>query len=51
MWIPVMMLAWGIVMTLMGIVRNYEGLLVARIFLGVTEAGLWVWDIGSPSAC
>ncbi|KAI9636612.1 major facilitator superfamily domain-containing protein [Dioszegia hungarica] len=41
MWIPVMMLAWGIVMTLMGIVRNYEGLLVARIFLGVTEAGLF----------
>jgi hypothetical protein len=40
MWIPVMMLAWGIVMTLMGIVRNYEGLLVARIFLGITEAGL-----------
>jgi hypothetical protein len=40
MWIPTMMLAWGIVMTLMGIVRNYEGLLVARIFLGITEAGL-----------
>lgn len=36
-----MMLAWGIVMTLMGIVRNYEGLLVARIFLGITEAGLF----------
>lgn len=41
MWIPTMMLAWGIVMTLMGIVRNYEGLLVARIFLGITEAGLF----------
>lgn len=35
------MVAWGIVMTLMGIVQNYHGLLVARIFLGVTEAGLF----------
>lgn len=28
-------------MTLMGIVQNYHGLLIARIFLGVTEAGLF----------
>lgn len=28
-------------MTLMGIVKSYEGLLVARVFLGVTEAGLF----------
>ncbi|KAF5679516.1 hypothetical protein FCIRC_6129 [Fusarium circinatum] len=40
-WLPTIMIAWGIVMTLMGIVRNYHGLLVARIFLGVTEAGLF----------
>lgn len=33
--------AWGVVMTLMGIVQNYHGLLIARIFLGVTEAGLF----------
>lgn len=38
-WLPTIMVAWGIVMTLMGIVQNYEGLLTARIFLGVTEAG------------
>lgn len=31
----------GIVMTLMGVVQNYTGLLIARIFLGVTEAGLF----------
>jgi MFS family permease len=30
-----------VVMTLMGIVQNYPGLLVARIFLGITEAGLF----------
>ncbi|KXJ96059.1 major facilitator superfamily domain-containing protein [Microdochium bolleyi] len=40
-WLPSIMVAWGLVMTLMGIVRNYHGLLVARIFLGVTEAGLF----------
>lgn len=40
-WLPSIMVAWGIVMTLMGIVRNYHGLLAARIFLGITEAGLF----------
>ncbi|KAL7917752.1 major facilitator superfamily domain-containing protein [Trichoderma austrokoningii] len=40
-WLPTIMVAWGTVMTLMGIVRNYHGLLAARIFLGVTEAGLF----------
>ncbi|KAF2681750.1 MFS general substrate transporter [Lentithecium fluviatile CBS 122367] len=40
-WLPSIMVAWGIVMTLMGIVQNFEGLLIARIFLGVTEAGLF----------
>lgn len=40
-WLPSIMVAWGIVMTLMGIVQNYHGLLIARIFLGITEAGLF----------
>ena len=40
-WLPAIMVAWGTVMTLMGLVKNYEGLLIARIFLGVTEAGLF----------
>ena len=35
------MVAWGIVTTLQGIVQNYHGLLTARIFLGVAEAGLF----------
>src|ERR1700753_714441 len=35
------MVAWGTVMTLMGLVKSYHGLLVARIFLGVAEAGLY----------
>lgn len=40
-WLPTIMVAWGIVMTLMGIVRSYRGLLATRIFLGVAEAGLF----------
>jgi len=38
-WLPSIMVAWGVVMTLMGTVQGYSGLLTARIFLGVTEAG------------
>jgi sugar phosphate permease len=40
-WLPIIMLAWGLVMTLMGIVQNYTGLLISRVFLGLTEAGLF----------
>ncbi|KAJ0418652.1 major facilitator superfamily domain-containing protein [Aspergillus carlsbadensis] len=39
--LPLLMVAWGIVMTLMGIVQGYHGLLIARLFLGVAEAGLY----------
>ena len=31
------MLAWGVVMTLMGLVESYPGLVVTRQFLGFTE--------------
>ncbi|KAI1415869.1 MFS general substrate transporter [Hypoxylon sp. FL1857] len=40
-WLPLIMVAWGTVMTLMGIVRSFHGLLITRLFLGVTEAGLY----------
>ncbi|KAL4899189.1 hypothetical protein BDW74DRAFT_183932 [Aspergillus multicolor] len=40
-WLPSIVTAWGIVMTLTGIVHNYSGLLAARFFLGLTEAGLF----------
>ncbi|KAH6661984.1 MFS nicotinic acid transporter [Halenospora varia] len=40
-WLPAIMVAWGTVMTLMGLVKNYQGLLIARAFLGVAEAGLY----------
>ncbi|KAI8943323.1 hypothetical protein NX059_001341 [Plenodomus lindquistii] len=40
-WIPSIMIAWGIVMTLMGIVHNFAGLLAARMALGLAEGGLF----------
>lgn len=40
-WLPSIMVAWGVVMTLMGIVQNYGGLLATRVLLGVFEAGLF----------
>lgn len=40
-WLPSIMIAWGTVMTLMGLVQGFSGLFVARFFLGVTEAGLF----------
>jgi hypothetical protein len=36
-WMAILMFAWGTVMTLMGVVTSYGGLLAARFFLGVTE--------------
>lgn len=39
--IPLIMILWGITMTFMGFVTNYKGLMVARWFLGLTEAGLF----------
>lgn len=40
-WLPTIMVAWGIVMTLMGLVQSFKGLFIARFFLGLTEAGLF----------
>ncbi|KAJ8064815.1 hypothetical protein OCU04_007123 [Sclerotinia nivalis] len=40
-WLPTLMLLWGIVATLMGISTSYAGFLAARFFLGVTESGLF----------
>ncbi|KAL9097803.1 MAG: hypothetical protein Q9165_000129 [Trypethelium subeluteriae] len=39
------MVAWGIITTLLGIVQNYQGLLAARIFLGIAEAGYPRYDV------
>jgi len=40
-WIPSIMVAWGVCCTLMGIVHNYAGLMAARSALGIAEGGLF----------
>ncbi|KAF9237557.1 MFS general substrate transporter [Melanogaster broomeanus] len=40
-WIPTIMVAWGLVMTLMCLINTYQGLITARVFLGLMEAGLF----------
>ncbi|OJA18497.1 hypothetical protein AZE42_07587, partial [Rhizopogon vesiculosus] len=40
-WIPTIMVAWGLVMTLMCLVNSFQSLVVARLFLGLAEAGLF----------
>ncbi|KAI9850315.1 MAG: hypothetical protein M1838_005875 [Thelocarpon superellum] len=39
--IPTTMVLWGLVMTMMGLVHNWSGLMAARWFLGMAEAGLF----------
>ncbi|KAF2474570.1 high-affinity nicotinic acid transporter [Lindgomyces ingoldianus] len=40
-WIPTIMVAWGTMCCLMGVVRSYRGLLAIRAALGVAEGGLF----------
>ncbi|KAJ7680723.1 MFS general substrate transporter [Mycena polygramma] len=40
-WLPGITVAWGIIMTLMGLVKTYPQLVGTRICLGVAEAGLF----------
>lgn len=35
------MVCWGTVCTLICLTKNYTGLILVRLFLGVTEAGLF----------
>lgn len=39
--IPAIMIVWGVVMTTMGLTHNFSGLAAARFFLGLAEAGLF----------
>ncbi|CAF4128357.1 unnamed protein product, partial [Adineta steineri] len=40
-WIPIIMVTWGIITTLTGLVNSYGGLLACRLLLGAPEAGLF----------
>ena len=44
-WLSAIMIAWGLVMTFMGLATTFTGLLVARFFLGLTEAGLYITSL------
>ncbi|KAI5781445.1 major facilitator superfamily domain-containing protein [Geopyxis carbonaria] len=41
LWLCIIMVAWGVCMTLMGLVTNYAGLLAVRMALGLAEGGLF----------
>lgn len=51
MWFPIIMLAWGVIITLTGLVTNYTGLVISRIFLGVAEAGLFPVSASNALLC
>ncbi|KAK4574907.1 hypothetical protein LTR86_001749 [Recurvomyces mirabilis] len=41
LWIPFIMICWGITTTLMGLAKNYAGLMAVRAALGNAEDGLF----------
>jgi len=41
LWLCIIMLAWGLCMTLMGLVKDFRSLLVVRMALGLAEGGLF----------
>jgi len=40
-WIPMIMITWGIIMTLMGLANSYGSLIACRLLLGAAESGLF----------
>ncbi|KAF8328323.1 MFS general substrate transporter [Amanita rubescens] len=40
-WLPGITMVWGLIVTLMGLVKTYPQLVGVRVLLGVTEAGLF----------
>ncbi|RKL51176.1 hypothetical protein BFJ72_g629 [Fusarium proliferatum] len=40
-WLSFLIICWGIVMTCMGVVQNFQGLVACRVILGVFEAGFF----------
>ncbi|KAM5543419.1 hypothetical protein V8D89_002670 [Ganoderma adspersum] len=39
-WLPIIMFVWGSILVSMAFVRNFRGLMTARVFLGTVESGL-----------
>ncbi|KAL4897490.1 major facilitator superfamily domain-containing protein [Aspergillus ambiguus] len=40
-YLGILIVSWGIIMTLTGVVKNFAGLVVTRVFLGFFEAGFF----------
>lgn len=40
-YLGILVVSWGIIMTLTGIVNNFAGLVATRIMLGIPEAGFF----------
>ncbi|KAF7594364.1 hypothetical protein BBP40_009345 [Aspergillus hancockii] len=40
-YLSILVVSWGIIMTLTGVVQNFAGLMVTRVFLGIFEAGFF----------
>lgn len=40
-WIPSIMVAWGFSTIMLGVVKNFGGLLAVRCILGIAEGGLF----------
>lgn len=36
-YLGILIVCWGVIMTMMGVVKNFAGLLVTRILLGIFE--------------
>ena len=41
LWLTLIMVTWGIVMTCQGLVESFSGLLACRVLLGIAEGGLF----------
>lgn len=46
-YMAILVVSWGLIMTFTGFVRNFTGLLVCRVLLGVAEAGFFPGAVGS----
>ena len=40
-WIPFLMLSWGLMTVVLGLVKSFGGLLAVRCALGLAEGGLF----------
>ncbi|KAK1144563.1 hypothetical protein N8T08_005436 [Aspergillus melleus] len=40
-WLSALVIGWGTIMTCMGVVKNFEGLVACRVMLGFVEAGFF----------